>query len=576
MNTESTIINQSRNRWKKLLRGKTAFWFTLVVQPLLAVAFVIGLAWGFGYMQRNHNWFNDASSSSEDSDTAEGSLYACSMLCVFVEAPGRCPVCGMELQKVESTGDPKDIFGVTIGPTARRLANIETVTAVTVPVAKEITVLGRVTYDETTEASVSAYVDGRIEDLLVDFTGATIREGDELAVLYSPDLYSDQVGLLQAKKALAANTTNDRVKSANERLYQSARQRLLEQGLTNQQIDAIENSDTPNSRIKVYAPASGTVVAKLVEEGKYVKTGMPILKVADLSTVWLMLEMYPEDTADLELDQSVSVRIQSLPNKSFDGNISFIDPIVDEKTQTVNVRVAIPNESGKIKIGDFGQATIKLNRDSMEQPVVVPRESVLINGDNSIVYVETDPGRFEFRKVEVLEILGEQISLASGVEPGENVVASGTFMLDSTFNIQRKVSLIDPNRAISKNEAQIANTEAEAKEIEESFANLSQADRALAESQVICPVTEVKLGTHGMGAPIRVSLTDQDIMICCEGCRTSLLKDPQKYYQILEDFQSGNTSEKETQSSPSNVLPKMELPKMDLPKMELPKMELPK
>ena len=173
---------------------------------------------------------------------------------------------------------------------------------------------------------------------------------------------------------------------------------------------------------------------------------MPILKIANLEKVWLMLKMFPEDTSNLRIGQSVAVAIQSQAGQTFEGQISFIDPIIDTRTQTVNVRVAIPNDSGLIKIGDFGKAKIQASAIRTETMVVVPREAVLINGDQSVAYVETERNRFEFRKVQISQIMGDQITLSSGIKPGEMVVASGAFMLDSTFNIQGKASIIDPNR----------------------------------------------------------------------------------------------------------------------------------
>ena len=564
-----------KHAWLRKIGRAISYWFKLIMQPLLAVVFVIGMAYLFGYAQRNFDWFNNAATSAGDVEAEEDTLYACSMLCVFVKASGRCPVCGMELQKIDVPGDPKDIFGVTIDPTARRLANIKTVSALNMPIANEIEVLGKVTFDETTEATISSYVDGRVEDLLVDYTGANVNKGDQLALIYSPDLYSDQVGFLSAKKAMQeTRSNNERVRNSNQRMYESARRRLIEFGLPESEVDAIEQRNKPDSRVRIFSPMSGTVVEKLVDEGKYVKTGMPILKIADLSQVWLMLEMFPKDTATLKIGQSVTVSMQSQPGRKFEGQISFIDPMVDDATQTVDVRVVIPNEAGLIKIGDFGKARIKKSLDSDQQRVVVPRDAVLMNGDDSVAYVETEPGRFEFRKVEVAEIMGDRVALSSGIEAGEQVAASGVFMLDSTFNIQGKVSLIDPNRAAVKNESQLAGNEAEAKEIKESFSGLSPEDRNLAEEQVICPVTEVKLGTMGMGTPIRVELNERDIMICCEGCRKSLVNDPEKYYEILDNYHQGKTEKSQSAEkveSPSNDIPQMELPQMELPQMEAPK-----
>ena len=543
---EQTSTQNVKHAWLRKVGRAISYWFKLIMQPLLAAVFVIGMAYLFGYAQRNFDWFQNAATSAGDVEAEEDTLYACSMLCVFVKAPGRCPVCGMELQKIDVPGDPKDIFGVTIDPTARRLANIETVAALNMPIANEIEVLGKVTFDETTEATISSYVDGRVEDLLVDYTGANVNKGDQLALIYSPDLYSDQVGFLSAKKAMQeTRSNNERVRNSNQRMYESARRRLIEFGLPESEVDAIEQRNKPDSRVRIFSPMSGTVVEKLIDEGKYVKTGMPILKIADLTQVWLMLELFPKDTSGLKIGQSVTVSMQSQPGRKFEGQISFIDPMVDDSTQTVDVRVVIANEAGLIKIGDFGKARIKKSLDDNQQRVVVPRDAVLMNGDDSVAYVETEPGRFEFRKVEVAEIMGDRVALSSGIEPGEQVAASGVFMLDSTFNIQGKVSLIDPNRAAVKNESQLADNEAEAKEIEQAFSGLSPEDRKLAEEQVICPVTEVKLGTLGMGAPIRVILDERDVMICCEGCRKGLVNDPHKYYAILDRYHSDSPTPEE-------------------------------
>ena len=535
--SDASPTNRSRVSVFKSTNRFVAYWFKLIAQPLLAIVFVVGLAWFFGFAQRNFNWFNDAATSVADSE-AEDKIYACSMLCVLVKAPGRCPVCGMVLEEVEVTGDPKDLYGVTIDPTARRLANITTVAALNLPVSREIKVLGKVVYDETTESTITAYVDGRVENLMVDFTGAKVKKGDALAVLYSPDLYADQVGLLSAKKDLEESpSSNPRIKESNRKLYESTRRRLIEFGIPEAQINEIERRGKPESRIRVISPMSGTVVEKTIKQGSDVKKGMPLLKVADLSKVWLVLEIYPEVASDLRIGQPVMFTIQSQVGQKFEGRISFIDPVTNPVTNAVNVRVEVPNDAGLIKIGDFGNARIELKRRSTDDLVIVPRDSVLINGPDSIAYVETKPGRFEFRKVEIAEIMGDKISLSDGIEPGEMVAASGVFMLDSTFNIQGKVSLIDPNRAERMNQAKLADN-AEAREIEEAFSKLNADDRKLAEEQVICPVNEIKLGSSGMGTPIRVSLPGRDVMICCEGCRKRLVADPEKYFSILDDFKT--------------------------------------
>ena len=518
-----------------------AYWFNLFAQPLFAVAFVIALAWLFGYLQRNHDWFNTAPSSATSDAKEDNAQYACSMLCVFLGEPGRCPVCGMELQEIERTGDPKDLYGVTIDPAARRLANIKTVAALNIPIAKDIEVLGRIEYDESTVSTVSAYVDGRIEDLFVDYTGATIRKGDELAVIYSPDLYSDQVGLLQAKAASIRITGNDRVDQTNKRLYQSARRRLSEQGIPESEINNVESAGKPNSRIKIYAPVQGTVIKKLIDQGQYIKQGMPILKIADLATVWLMLELHPDDTENLKIGQAVSIDLQSQPGTVFEGKVSFIAPMVDSKTQTVAVRVAIANDAGLIKIGDLGKAKIRSAQAEDRSLVVVPRESVLVNGTDSVAYVETEPGRFEFRQVKVAEVLGDKISISDGIRPGEQVVASGTFMLDSTFNIQGKVSLIDPSRAAPLNLSQLAKDKP----------NNSQDDADDLPQMDLPEMAPPEMALPEM-APPEMALPEM----------------------ALPEMAPPTTEISEPES-PEITLPDAKLPQMELPDSELPQMELP-
>ena len=142
---QRTAVVRPQRGWSRTFRF-VAYWFNLVAQPILAVAAIVGLVFLFGYAQKNHQWFNNARTSQSDEVVEEDAMFACSMLCAFVKAPGRCPVCGMELQKVEPQGDPKDLFGVTIDPTARRLSNIKTVAALNMPISSQSEALGRITY----------------------------------------------------------------------------------------------------------------------------------------------------------------------------------------------------------------------------------------------------------------------------------------------------------------------------------------------------------------------------------------------------------------------------------------------
>ena len=421
--------------------------------------------------------------------------------------------------------------------------------------------MGELSYDEGMLKTIAAYVDGRLERLYADYTGVVVEKGDDLALLYSPELYSGQFELLVAKEARAREKTLGRQPAAYDRrdLYDSARQRLIEYGMTEAQIAELERSGKADSRIPISAPISGTVIEKLAVEGQYVKTGQPIYRLADLSTVWLMLELFPEDAAAVHYGQKVEAEVQSLPGRTFTGRVAFIDPTVEPKTRTVGVRVVIPNGDGLLRVGDFVKATIAVplggageelpkvydpeladkwisprhpqivasspgkcslcgidlvpasrfgftsDPSAVGKALVVPRDAVLMVGDHDVVYVETEPGRFELRRVVLGPSNGDKIAIVEGVEEGEQVAYSGNFLIDSQMQLAGKPSLIDPTKA---SEAATAPVESEGSSEPEpvvaALANLPAGDRELAERQKVCPVTGMALGS--MGPPIKVDV----------------------------------------------------------------------
>jgi Cu(I)/Ag(I) efflux system membrane fusion protein len=244
-----------------------------------------------------------------------------------------------------TTGGGGGELSIEIDPAARRVANIETVPVRAAPMSRTIRAIGELTYDEGTLKTISAYVDGRLDRLYADYTGVVVNKGDHLALVYSPRLYSSQVEYLLAKKSRdnGRNSTLARVVESNEELLKNARQRLIELGMTETQIDQLESDGEANSRLHLCAPISGTVIKKLAVEGQYVKEGQAIYQLADLSTVWLMLRLFPEDAAAMRYGQKVEAEVQSLAGRKFTGRVAFIDPSVDPKTRTVGVRVVIPN-----------------------------------------------------------------------------------------------------------------------------------------------------------------------------------------------------------------------------------------
>ena len=416
--------------------------------------------------------------------------------------PGRCPICGMALVPATSSGADLDDLAVRIEPAQRRLANIQTAKVTYQPVFTTIRTIGAILIDESRQATIASYIDGRVERLFADYTGVDVDKGDHLAVVYSPQLYSAQVEYIESKRTLSKG--NDAalasVRQAQTKLVANSRQRLVELGMTEEQLAELESSNEPKSRMTIYAPIGGTVIEKLAEEGKYISAGEPIYRIANLSTVWLMLELYPEDASRIRFGQVVNAELTSLPGQTLTGRVAFVDPRVDMSNRTVGVRVEFNNEDGMLRPGDYAQASIEIPigpqgaiydseladkwispmhpqviRDEpgdcpicgmklvptsrygyVDQPVAqpksvtVPRSALLMAGEHSVVYVETDPGRFELRNVTLGPILKNEAIILGGLKPGEMVATSGNFLIDSQMQLAGKPSLIDPTRFVTR------------------------------------------------------------------------------------------------------------------------------
>ena len=419
---------------------------------------------------------------------------------------GSCPICGMPLVPA-SAGGGSDVgeFAVNIQPAARRLANIQTARVQREPVVTTLETVGAIMIDESRMVTVASYIDGRLERLFADYTGVTVSRGDHLAVVYSPELYSAQIEYLESRRMASEGpaTAIPAIRDTQTKLATSGRQRLVELGMTDEQILELEQSGKAQSRLTIFTPTGGTVIEKLAVEGKYVKAGEPIYRIADLSTVWLKLELYPEDAALVRFGQQVNAVIQSSPGHTIAGRVAFVDPTVNDKNRTVGVRVEFLNEDGRLRPGDYATANVMLPIGSqgevydeqlagrwispmhpqiisdqpgacpicgmdlvptsrygyadspVEQPASlwIPRSAALLAGSNSVVYVETEQGHFEIRPVTIGPLLKDQVVIINGLKEGETVATSGNFLIDSQMQLAGKPSLIDPARAIAEQRA---------------------------------------------------------------------------------------------------------------------------
>jgi Cu(I)/Ag(I) efflux system membrane fusion protein len=409
------------------------------------VVIILASATGGGWFL----WQKKHSSLATDEQTAQGKqLYTCSMHPFIIkDKPGTCPICGMELiKKIEGaagggaqTAEQKkqaEMLGhVSMSANQRIMANVATVAVKQDTLNKEINAVGIVQFDQSRQAKVTAWIAGRIDKLNVSTVGAYVSKAKPVAEVYSPDLMSTQQEYLLAIKSRdqLKNSPIPSISQNGEGLVASAKQRLMLFGVKESQIAALEKAGKPNIRLPIYTPLSGIVIEKMVQQGQYVNTGDVLFNIADLSTVWVEVEVYENEFPNIHIGQQVEIRSQSFPDKPFTGRVAFIYPFLDPKTRTVKARVAMPNPGMKLKPDMFVNAIIKVPLGSA---IVVPVTAVMDTGKRRVAWVESSPGMFEPRDVQVGQQADDKIQILSGLKPGDKVAVSGGYLIDSESQLK--------------------------------------------------------------------------------------------------------------------------------------------
>jgi Cu(I)/Ag(I) efflux system membrane fusion protein len=382
-------------------------------------------------------------------------VWTCSMHPqIQLPEPGKCPICFMELiplKRREETGR-QSLREIALSEDARKLAGIATEPVRRLDVAVETRMVGKVDYDETRVRNITAWTGGRVDKMYVDYTGGTVGKGQPMVSVYSPELLTAQAELIQAVKARRdlENSRLNLVRESAARTEAASREKLRLLGLTRAQIERVVREGEPSDHIILYAPQSGVVIRKDVNEGQYVKTGASIYSIADLSTLWVVLEAYESDLPWVALGQSVEFRTEAYPGKAFKGKVVYIDPLVNEKTRTVRVRLEVPNRDGSLKPGMLVRATQQKGgaekRDG-EAPLVIPASAPLVTGKRAVVYVASPdrPGVYEGREVVLGARANEYYIVKSGLQEGELVVTKGNFKIDSAVQIVAKPSMMNPS-----------------------------------------------------------------------------------------------------------------------------------
>lgn len=406
---------------------------------------------------------------------------------------GKCPLCGMELipletLSVEKTGKSE----LKLSLEAEKLAEIETVPVQRKFVSAEITMLGKITFNESTMSTITARMPGRIDRLFVNYTGIAVKKGEHIAEVYSPDLLLAQQELIQTLQMVKTSKPGDEFAA---RTLSSVKEKYRLWGFNDEQVQEIINRGKVADRLTITAPISGIVIEKDVLEGVYYEKGAKLFTIADLSKVWVNLEAYEADILWIKYGQEVEFSTEAYPGKNFKGKISFIQPVMNEMTRTVKVRLNADNHEGMLKPGMFVRATLRAkiaangkvidtslagkwispmhpeiikdgpgscdicgmalvpaeslgfsepNDKNLPPPLVIPASAPLMTGKRAIVYVAV-PGKksvYEGREVRLGPLAGDSYIVESGLKEGEKVVSKGSFKIDSSLQIAAKQSMM--------------------------------------------------------------------------------------------------------------------------------------
>ena len=323
---------------------------------------------------------------------------------------------------------------VTLTETERTRIGVTLAAVTKGAMERHVRAVAQVTFDETRLATVAPKVDGWIERLYVDFTGKSVRRGDPLFSLYSPMIVSTQEELLLARGLMAEiGDADSSSRDGARRLLESARRRLRLWDVPLEAIEQLEETGQVQRAVVLRSPATGFVLEKSIQAGQRIMAGDPVLRIADLSTVWLEGEVFERDLPAVRLGERVSAEFPALPGIERSGRITYVHPILDPETRTARIRVELPNPDLVLKPGMY--ATIRFAFTSRTATLRVPRSAVLVTGQRNLVFVKRADGRFEPVDVVLGVTTEDRSEILRGLTTADTVVASGTFLLDAESNL---------------------------------------------------------------------------------------------------------------------------------------------
>jgi Cu(I)/Ag(I) efflux system membrane fusion protein len=331
-----------------------------------------------------------------------------------------------------SGGEPSSIPGysiVKITPDRQQLIGVRTGRAVRDRLRMSIRAVGIMEPDQTRLFRIHPRVSGWITKVHVNFVGKEVKQGHTLVEIYSPDLLQTQLDYLLALDSWKSQgKTEDR-----KRLVDSTRRKLELYGIAAEDIEALDKTGKASDTLKLRSPVTGRVLDRNVQEGSYVEPNTDLYKIADLSVVWLQAKVYEFEMPHIEMDQAVQISVLSQPGAKIEGKVSFIEPVVQEMTRTVNVRVALENPKNEFKPGMY--ATLEFKHD-MGEGLLIPESAVLRTGLRDLVFRVLPGNRFEPVSVKLGARFEDRYEVQEGLREGDEIVTSAGFLIDAESRLR--------------------------------------------------------------------------------------------------------------------------------------------
>ena len=410
----------------------------------------------------------------------EKQLYTCGMHPQIVEDhPGNCPICGMKLVPIKNNGekktgerkilywrapmDPNEIYDspgkskmgmdlvpvyevetsgtgiVSIDPQVQQNMNIKTAIVEVKQLSSIVTTNGVLTTNETSEYIVTTRINGWVEKLYVNYTGQQVSKGSKLMDIYSPELVSAQQELLTALSY--QNSVNgsslESIKQSGNELVKNAMKKLELLEVPESEINRLINTKEVKTDLTLYAQKSGTVLEKNIIEGQKISAGMPLLKISNLSSLWLLADIYEYELTKVKVGSEASITFNFLPGKNYEGKVSFIYPTLDPKSRTVKIRINL-NNRGELKPSMFANITIE-GEDLGKKPVV-PENAIIRSGLKDVVILSLGDGKFKPQEVQLDGYSNGYYQVISGLTEGNTIVTSAQFLIDSESNLKAAIN----------------------------------------------------------------------------------------------------------------------------------------